>query len=113
MCDSEHNGSAHVPKPTVDRLRDEGGSDYSSEEDLEEEHGVLYVTVVKAERLPRLDMLGYDRVHSPSLYVQMNLEDQQRQTATADDTYEPKWNARFKMKVTNPESVLMMDIFNS
>jgi hypothetical protein len=107
-------GGAHVPEQMADTLRDDDGSEYSSESELdEEEDGVLYVTVVKADKMPRLDMLGYDRVNSPSLYVQMNMEDQQRQTPTADDTYEPKWNARFKMNVTNPESVLLIDVYNS
>ena len=106
------HGGAHVPQHAT--LLDDGGPDFSSEDELEdEEHGVLYVTVVKADKLPRLDLFGYDRVRSPSLYVQMQMEDQQRHTPTADDTYEPKWNARFKLGVTSPESILLIDVYNS
>ncbi len=104
------HGGAHVPQHAP--LLDDGGSDFSSEDELEED-GVLYVTVVKADKLPRLDLFGYDRVRSPSLYIQMILEDQHRHTPTADDTYEPRWNARFKLNVTSPESILLLDVYNS
>ena len=108
------HGGAHVPAARRDRMAEVDDPEYSSDDEFdEEEEGVLYVTIVKAENLPRLDMMGYDRLTSPSLYVTLGCEGQKEQTPTADDTYTPQWNAKFRLRVSNPESVLMLDMYNS
>eukprot|EP01047_Picozoa_sp_COSAG01_P034141 COSAG01_NODE_2549_length_7465_cov_5.036383_1_plen_1917_part_00 len=79
----------------------------------DEDYGTLLVTVVKAHGIPELSQLGFDRFGPPTMYAKLSLEDQVQQTAEENETYTPEWNSRFRLRVTDPDSVLFLDIYNA